>query len=350
MKTLHVVKLLCGVAAVEQTFGLVGEQPRRARTTASLHLKNKRNAEESLDSISEQGNDQALGRRKLLRSLALVASAALTTSSAVDTLPSKWSAHAYEKSFPIELQAIDAGDLDSRQRKVNTIRKQQQQQQAAAASSLLTRPLSAALWGAALWFLAGSRSNPLVTPIANALYDPNQEEWLKDRNDGLFANPPAPFFIVLAIVFFALGSVTDMAMVGLLADDDNDGRNTSMQLAGVSLIGGAFWDLGRIASGEKAATRDESNRATELAQEFAQFAADRLRPGGNVHRNEVVKSFRRYFAKYRQAENEEYALSDLEIERLLRSWSRTQPGVDMSSAGFYSGIQINTEADVFVQR
>lgn len=332
---------------MQKALALVGPprtsiMPRQPATTASPLQSNNWNIEESSDSVKQNKDQAVVGRRALLRSLLAVTSAALTASTVVTLSDQKSSAQAYEKSFPIELQAVDAGDLDSRQRKVNTIR----EQEAAASLTPEVKPLSAALWGSALWFLSGSRSNPLITPIANALYDPEQEDWLKDRNDGLFANPPTPFFIILAIVFFALGSLTDMAIVGLA--DGN--RNTSLQLAGVSLIGGASLELGRVASGEKAATRDESNRTTELEQEFEQFAADRLRPGGNVHRNEVVKSFRRYFAKYRQADNEEYALSDLEIEQLLRSWSRSQPGVDMSSAGFYSGIQINTEADIFVQR
>ena len=96
-------------------------------------------------------------------------------------------------------------------------------------------------------------------------------------------------------------------------------------------------------------TKDENDRAVQLEDEFEEFAEKRLRLGGNCHKSDVVKSFRRYFAKYRQADSEQYPLTDLEIERLLRSWNKqkNQGRAEMRSTGFYYGIQINTDADVF---
>ena len=206
------------------------------------------------------------------------------------------------------------------------------------------KPFSSLLWGAALWLLSGSRSNPVATPLANALYNEKEEKWLQDRNDGLFADLPLPLLLVLAVVFTAVGFGADSLIVAL-ADGD---RNISLQLAGVSLISGASLELGRIASGEKAPTRDEADRDDQLAAEFAEFAERRLVPGGNCHRTEVVRAFRRYFAKYRQADSEEYPLTDLEIERLLKSWTASSPNVEMTSGGFYYGLSINKDADVFV--
>lgn len=54
--------------------------------------------------------------------------------------------------------------------------------------------------------------------------------------------------------------------------------------------------------------------------------------------------------QYRQADDSEYPLNDLEIERLLRSWCRRKGNAEMSSAGFFTGIQINEQADVFVSQ
>jgi hypothetical protein len=113
------------------------------------------------------------------------------------------------------------------------------------------------------------------------------------------------------------------------------------------LIGAASLELGRIASGEKKMTREEDDRSTELEKEFADFAEKRLLPGGNCHRNEVVRAFRRFNPKYRQSDSVEYPLTDLEIERLLRAWNRSRGNPEMSSAGFYSNLQINNQADVF---
>ena len=98
-------------------------------------------------------------------------------------------------------------------------------------------------------------------------------------------------------------------------------------------------------------TRDERDRAVQLNEEFDDFAEKRLIIGGNCHRTDIVKSFRRYFGKYRQADSQEYPLTDLEIEKLVRFWNqkKNQGKAEMSSSGFYYGIQINTDADVFAR-
>ena len=249
------------------------------------------------------------------------------------------SANAYEKAFPLELEAVD-GAPDGRQRMKDKIMAKEAKRVTPA-----TKPESALLWSAALWLLSGSRSNPLATPLANVFYDEKEENWLKDRNDGLFANLPIPIYIALAILFVTMGIGTDALIVNL---SDGD-QNISFQLAGVSLIGGASLELGRIASGEKSDTREESDRASQLEEEFTEFAEKRLQPGGNCHKTDVIRSFRRYFAKYRQADDPEYPLTDLEIERLLKAWSRMR-GIDMSPAGFLNGLKVNQDADITLQR
>ena len=176
-------------------------------------------------------------------------------------------------------------------------------------------------WGAALWLLSGSRSNPLVLPLGNLLYDETKKkgDWLKDRNEGLFTPLLAAFSLLIRAIFLLLGVITDRALLYVA-----EGESTAvLQLAGVSLIAGASRELGRVASGEKPQTRDDSERDETWTNEFEEFAERRLiiNQGGSCHRSEVTAAFRRYFAKYR-VENEEYPLGDLEIERLLRSWNK----------------------------
>ncbi|GAX09831.1 hypothetical protein FisN_11Lh192 [Fistulifera solaris] len=276
--------------------------------------------------LFEQPTRLSEQRRILLSSLVIAATSTLPVPST-----------AYDKTYPIELQAVDPG-IRRQQQKVNLIKEQQEMEQRAA---MRVKPLSAALWASALWFLSGSRSNPVLTPLANIFYDPNEEAWLRDRNDGLFANVPNILYVAMVIVFFAAGAVTD-SLAQLAA-----GPAVSLPLAGVCLVTGAALELGRVASGDKRVTRDEMETAERLEQEFSEFVQARLLPGGNCHRQEIVKAFRRYHAKYRSEE----VITDLEIERLIRSWSQTQKGnVKMSSSGFYSGVRINTDADVFVER
>lgn len=119
------------------------------------------------------------------------------------------------------------------------------------------------------------------------------------------------------------------------------------------MLSGAFWEVGRLATGEKSGTRQEVERDDLIEREFAEFAAKRLIVGRStlsVHRSEVVKAFRRFNPKYR-VENEEYPLSDVEIERVIRKWNREKgSGSEMSSAGFFSGVAINSDADAFAPR
>jgi hypothetical protein len=286
-------------------------------------------------------------RRKALSAVAALALGLAAQSTAVN---------AFDWTFPTELSGTDEkqGNI------VLGTRSSSQQRADAATTTMKTRKnnmvnfnmqddlLPSLVWGGALWFLAGSRSNPLATSIANNLYDPEQEKWLEDRNAGLFASPPLPFLLLLGFVFICLGVFTQFTLLQL---GEGDG-SLSAQLAGVSLIGGGALELGRIASMEKGLTRDEFDRDIQLQQEFEEFASKRLQLGGNCHRTDVVSSFRRFYAKYRQVDSEQYPLTDLEIEQLLRWWNGTanRGRAEMTSRGFYYGIQINKDADVFVSR
>jgi hypothetical protein len=253
------------------------------------------------------------------------------------------------KVYPAELVAPSLDEaaifVDTRARKVNEIHNQEMQRMSNAGPFAEAPVVASTLWAGALWLLSGSRSNPLATPLANVIYDKKQEEWLQDRNDGLFAKLPWEFLIILGGLFVGLGYVID-SFTTFLAEGD---RTVSLQLAGVSIIGGCSLELGRIANGEKRGTRAEYDRQNQLEDEFVAFADARLNRGGNCHRNEVVRAFRRYYAKYRLVDSAEYPLSDLEIEKLLRRYCLSK-GVEMSSAGFYTGVQINQDADVFAVR
>lgn len=286
----------------------------------------------------------ALDRRKPLATALAVVS---LTVALLTTAP----ADAFDRTFPDELSqsdksAVTIGSRLSSQQRATAAAALAESNKATLRNFNLRNDLGPSLaWGAALWLLSGSRSNPLATPLANLLYDPKDEKWLQDRNDGLFAAPPAEFLLILSFVFACLGVVTQYLLLQL-AEGDSD---VCLQLAGVSLIGGATLELGRIASGEKGETREEADRSRQLREEFSEFADKRLVKGGNCHRSDIVAAFRRYFAKYRQADNEKYRLTDLEIEQLLRSWNQIENRgrAEMTSSGFYYGIQINKDADVF---
>ena len=312
-------------ASTSRVLPRISKNPRMTNTGLSAKL----------DGAVQDGNHQkVLDRRKAI--------GALSTAVFSGLLLNSESASAYEKTFPVELNTIDADTRTPRQRAL----------EASAASRPKTSAgptdlgLGALLWGSALWFLTGSRSNPLATPLANLLYNSEDEQWLQDRNDGLFAALPPPLLFLLGGVFVLLGFVVHLAAISL-AEGSVD---ISLQLAVVLLIGSGTLEIGRIASGEKKQTRTDYDRDAMLEHEFEDFAERRLQLGGNCHRSDVVKAFRRFHAKYRQADNPDYPLNDLEIEQLLKQWNGRNAGAQRSSAGFYSGIQINPDADIAIQR
>ena len=112
------------------------------------------------------------------------------------------------------------------------------------------------------------------------------------------------------------------------------------------MISGASLELGRLASGEKGPTRQEFDRSSLLRQEFEDFAASRLKLGGNCHRNDVVRAFRRFYGKYRQEESVEYPLTNLEIERLLREWNRSRGGVAEMSQMYSVNVELKDEQGI----
>jgi hypothetical protein len=346
-RAVHLVLVACFLQA--NGFTSLGDSRLKSASLTSPSTKRQRLSMSLRENDSETQPSSFPGepqdRRKALSAVAALALGLAAQKS-----------NAFDWNFPAELTGTDEkqGSI------VLGTRSTSQQRADAATTTMETRKnnmvnfnmqddlLPSLVWGGALWLLAGSRSNPLATPIANILYDPEQEQWLKDRNAGLFASPPLPFLLLLGFVFICLGVVTQFTLLQLAEGDSS----LSLQLAGVSLIGGGALELGRIATMEKGLTRDEFDRDMQLQQEFEAFASKRLQTGGNCHRTDVVSSFRRFYAKYRQVDSEQYPLTDLEIEQLLRWWNGTanRGRAEMTSGGFYYGIQINQDADVFVSR
>jgi hypothetical protein len=326
---------ICSKSAVMTTELVMSKKQKQSPSSSALWASAKE------DDDGRQGKSGGNTSRRRLLGTILLGTTVMIVSSTTTTKNDV--ANAFDRNaYPIELYASDASIRDPVLDKQDAIIDRNRPTSDTGIGGAL---LHSGLWGSALWFLSGSRSNPLATPLANLIYNDRDEAWLKDRNDGLFAVLPPTLLLVLAVAFGLFGYGVD-ALVTIAADHDPD---VSLQLAGVSLIGGGSLELGRIANGEKKPTRQEADRSTQLEREFAEFADKRLMAGGNCHRNEVVRAFRRYYAKYRRAESTQYPLTDLEIEQVLRSYGR-QNGLEMSSAGFYTGIQINSDADVFVKR
>jgi hypothetical protein len=189
-----------------------------------------------------------LNRKQALASISssLVATTAGILSSSISSQPS----NAFDKTFPLELT-----DADDKTRPVVMARanSQQRKQKAEQAKKKMNQNLSnfnlkddilpSMAWGLALFFVSGSRNSPVATPLANLIYDEKNEKWLQDRNAGLFGSPPLPFLFLLSFLFLCMGLLTQFILLQLSEGDSG----VCGDLAGVSVIGSGFFEIGRIA-------------------------------------------------------------------------------------------------------
>ena len=291
----------------------------------------------------EQQQQMMYERRNFLHGMLATTAAAAASSLSIPSTNS--AANAYEQSYPLELQSISKGEVETSSNSITKLNQERITQKklkvSATKNELRTDPLGirqsppsslssnnnnyiltiagASTWALALWLASGSRSNPLVTPLANVLYDVNessssaasseeqqendgdssdkegqqqkqkqQQQWLTDRNEGYFGELPIEFMAILSAVFVFCGVIIDR-VVYFLADGDAE---VSFQLAGVSAIGGAVWEVGRLAAKEKAPTREEYDRDVSLYKEFEEFAKKRIVIGrGSCHRSDVINAF-----------------------------------------------------------
>ena len=209
---------------------------------------------ESLSASKCKQNDDSNGasmqnRKQALFSIssAFVATTAGVLSSTISPSPSI----AFDKTFPVELtdgddkpRGVTIGQRsNSQQRKQKAELAKKKMDQNLASFNMKNDLLPSLTWGLAFFFASGSRSNPLANPLANVLYDEKEERWLKDRNAGLFSALPLPFLFLLGLVFLIMGTVTQYSLLQLSEGDSG----VCGELAGISLIGGGFFEIGRIA-------------------------------------------------------------------------------------------------------
>jgi len=399
---------------------------------ASLHPV----IEDDLESSDDQREDafpspadqeeQLVERRAFLHNMLAATSAAAAGIAAIavaTTTAAADPAAAYEQSYPIELISTPTDETENSSNSLTKLKEERLAARRAYVEStrreMRDDPLGidvtsssnvnfgetiagASTWALALWFATGSRSNPIVTPLANALYGDDgdddgddddgggedageigatvdavarlgpqrrrrpegqerppprrrttsRNQWLADRNDGYFSELPPSFMAILSAVYIVLGVLVDRAAYFFVADGDAD---VSLQLGGVCAIGGAFWEVGRLAAREKPDTRTDADRDALLYGEFSEFASRRMivgaGPSCTCHRSDVISAFRRYNPKYRRADDDRYPLSDVEIERMLRRWNREYGSKrEMSPAGFFGGICVDPGADAFGPR
>ena len=391
---------------------------------ASLHPDIEDDLESSDDDQREDAfpspadqEEQLVERRAFLHNMLAATSAAAAAGIAAIAVATTTAA-AYEQSYPIELRSTPADETENSSNSLTKLREERLAAKRAHVEStrreMRDDPLGidamsssgnvnfgetiagASTWALALWFATGSRSSPIVTPLANALYGdggddedgdedadgigattvadavarlepqrrrPREQEeqpprrtsrnqWLADRNDGYFSELPPSFMAILSAVYIVLGVLVDRAAYFFVADGDAD---VSLQLGGVCAIGGAFWEVGRLATKEKPDTRTDADRDALLYGEFSEFASRRMiigaGPSCTCHRSDVISAFRRYNPKYRRADDDRHPLSDIEIERMLRRWNREYGSKrEMSPAGFFGGICVDSGADAFGPR
>ena len=169
----------------------------------------------------------------------------------------------------------------------------------------------------------------------------NATDFVDDAREGFLASPPWTVRALTSLTYFGLGGI--FKSLTELAFDD---ASFVFALAVCALIAESVYEVGR----PNTPTRSEAEATSSLETAFEDFASDRLERAGpqySVHKTEIVAAFRRSVAKYRSADAS--GVPDTAIEKIARRWiyANPRPGALVTPAGFFKGLKINKEPDVF---
>ena len=196
------------------------------------------------------------------------------------------------------------------------------------------------VWLAALGLESGVRPGRSTELALGEVF--KAEAFVTDAREGYAAEPPISVRLVTAGVYMVFGVA--MTKVLTLAFDD---LGFVFALACCGVIAGAVFEVGRPTT----PTRSEAQAMLRLKLAFKDFASSRLRrtgsPQDTVHKTEIVSAFRRASPRYRSSDAS--GVSDIAIENIARRWllKNPIPGNLITPAGFYKGLLLNPEPDVF---
>mmetsp|Transcript_69268 Transcript_69268/g.130613 ORF Transcript_69268/g.130613 Transcript_69268/m.130613 type:complete len:413 (-) Transcript_69268:53-1291(-) len=184
---------------------------------------------------------------------------------------------------------------------------------------------------------SGLRPRLELEAVVGELVTPD-DQWLKDRKEGLKAEVPLQVQAIVLLPFLAAGVLVSRLL--LVAVED---QTFVTSLGIIGCISGAAFDVIR----DPLPTREERDRQAKLLVEFIDFANERLQLGGQCKENDIVEVFRRFYPRYRWSDmgstTDGVSLTDREIQRLLRRWNKEMgyPGFRKGAqAGYWDGISL----------
>jgi len=155
----------------------------------------------------------------------------------------------------------------------------------------------------------------------------SEEQWARDAADGFSYDAPFDMQIIVALILFISGLLTDRLLLLAL-----DGSGTFvLSLSGSLVIAAAFFELIRP---QLQSRQDFEFKEAQYA-EFESFAEAELdfSPSASCHESDIVRSFRLFYPKYRASSS---LIKDEDIERMMRKWGR----FERTPAGYYKGIEL----------
>jgi uncharacterized membrane protein YheB (UPF0754 family) len=247
--------LLFAIAFIAITNALTTPRGRPSITNTNTNSNGSEEINSSLSTSKPKSKQKKelsgptiLNRKQALASIS--SSLVATTAGILSSSISSQSSNAFDNTFPLELTDVDdktrpvvMARSNSQQRKQKAEQAKKKMNQNLLNFNLENDIIPSMAWGLALFFVSGSRNSPIATPLANLLYDEKNEKWLQDRNAGLFGSPPLPFLFLLSFLFLCMGFLTQFILLQLLEGDSG----VCGELAGVSVIGSGFFEIGRIA-------------------------------------------------------------------------------------------------------
>lgn len=189
--------------------------------------------------------------------------------------------------------------------------------------------------GAMLWTLALYYASPwqLLLLFIGKMDTERPSDWVirsLGRAAGLSVDAidyTAPAWIRAGTVaiFAGAGFATAATLGSLLGGDASWSVSTGMG----ACVAAGMYEVGR----PQRLSVEEAQVLESQWKDFERYASEKLQRSGRCHESEVIRGFRRSFARYRQPS----AISDATIRDMVRNW---HPKAERTGRGFYKNLSL----------
>lgn len=212
-----------------------------------------------------------------------------------------------------------------------------------------------------LFFPRAARPSDIVLPALGRLLG-MEGKWLDDFEKGSRGEFPATILAISVPIFLLGGAAVETLARFLYGSMSGDSSAFAFSIGVIGCIWAGVYEIGRVDTGDALRTREEDEERERVRQEFQDFAEkniERCSETQSVNQVEIVRVFRRSYARHRRVDQEGSAPDEL-IIRALRLWYQSSYGTiddgygsrdsvlskapPPTASGFFKGLRLKSRA------